>query len=658
MKKILLFFKKRPHIYYPTILLVSVVLLAALGISGSSIGIYNDILYGQNSEDTNLVLGDQREIRSDEWMVTTQATIAQKENGFARFNQNYGNGTDMSVISDVPYAEWSTLFKPQNFSFFIMPLENAFAFKWWFLIVSLALATYALCLYLIKKRIIIAIMVSIVSTCSPFIFWWYQSGTILCFTYVILILLLSMSIIDHTPIKIFKKNISNTHALIGKTVVLSYLLTAFALLLYPPFQIPLVIVSAFFLLGYLINSCRGKPKKYIVKILLPFACAIVATGIICGTFVATRMDTIHAIGNTAYPGERSIASGGYDINYLIVSYLQPQLINNNKQAAYYSNQSEAANFILLPLYFTIPLIFLLVYTYKKKGEFDWIIVGLLVATTVFASHLFIPQSTPILKLFLLNIVPIERAIIGLGLIAILTIIYIAKLYSKDIKLTKSLKIAIIIYSILFFTITIVSGLHIRELYPDFIISRKLLLSYAFISSLGMMLFLLNKKLLGLGILAIFSIYSVYQIHPLYIGLGPVYKSELTSVIKNISKPDDIWGVADDIRFENIPQISGRKAVTGVAFYPKVSFWDNYASNKNQDIYNRYAHIVLDRKITEPVQLVQQDVFVASTKCDQKLSKYIDFILSTQILEQSCYKFIKKVEYPKQTFYIYKNQTHK
>lgn len=653
MKTLPLFFKKHPSFGYPALLLLSLLILTLLGVSGSSIGIYNDILYGQDAEDTHLTFGDQREIRSDEWMVTTQATIAQKENGFSRFNQNYGNGTDMSVISDVPYIDWSAIFKPQNFSFFIMPLENAFAFKWWFLIISLALAAYFLCLYVIKKKILFAIFVSILTACSPFVFWWYQSGTILSFTYVLLIILVSMTIIDRVPLKLFKKKIDEKHALIGKSLILSYLLVAFALLLYPPFQIPLVIVSSFFLVGYLINNCKGKSKKYVLRLLVPFICAVVAMGVVCGLFVATRMEAISAINNTAYPGERTVESGGYNINYLFASYLQPQLINNDKQTNYYFNQSEESNFVVLPFYFIAPLIYSLIYLYRKKRRLDWVIIGLLASTIVFICHLFIPQSAPLLKFFLLNIVPIERVVIGLGLIAILAIIYIAKLYDKEIVLTRNMKITILIYSSIFFVVTVVSGFHIRELYPDFIVSRKLLITYALFSSTGMALFLLNKKIIGTGILALFSLYTVYQIHPLYIGLGPIYNSELTSSIKSISKPDDTWGVADDIRFENIPQISDRKAVTGVAFYPNVSFWSKFTNPGDQEIYNRYAHIVLDRKITKPVQLVQQDVFVASTSCRHDLANELDFILSTSTLTDTCLRLVKEVSYPKVSFFIYK-----
>ena len=88
-----------------------------------------------------MIAGSPRGVRSDEWVVNTQMIIAQAANDFKRVNYNIG-GQDMSLISDVPYKEWSIMFKPQNLTFFIMPLEYAFAFKWWLLGFSLIISCY------------------------------------------------------------------------------------------------------------------------------------------------------------------------------------------------------------------------------------------------------------------------------------------------------------------------------------------------------------------------------------------------------------------------------------------------------------------------------------------------------------------------------------
>lgn len=655
MHKTYNFLKTHSRYIYPTLLFCALLIFTLLKISGTSIGSYNDIFYGDESKDSSLIQGEPRQIRSDEWLVITQTIIAQKEAGFPRVNHNFNNGQDMSLISDAPYLEWSAIFKPQNFSFFLMPLENAFAFKWCFLFLLLALAAYYLSLKLVPGKVAFAVAVSLIAACSPFIFWWYQSTTILTFAYGLFILLLGINLIDKSPLSLFRKKLSVRTATLVRTAALSYVLIAFALLLYPPFQIPIALVTGFFLFGYLINASRGrgKSKKYILSLIIPFLCAVAVTGTVCATFIATRADVVHTISNTAYPGKRSVPSGGYNINSLLVTYLQPQIVNDNNQDDYYSNQSEVSNFLLLPLFFVIPLFYALAHIYIKKKQVDWIIVGLLTSTLLLLAHLFIPFASPLLKVFFLNLVPIERAIIGLGFVAIIIIIYLTRLYSSDIKLTRKTTWGVIIYSLLFLGISIASGLYVRELYPELIVSRKILILYALIVYSSMLLILINKGRIGAIVIALFSIYSVYQIHPLYQGLGPIYHSNVSAAIKEISKPDDVWGVAEDMRFENLPQISNRKAVTGVAFYPDLKFWGKHSESNDQSIYNRYAHIVLDKKTTQPILLVQKDVFVVSTSCNRSLVDQLDFILSTSVIEDSCLKLEKKISYPEETFFIYR-----
>lgn len=650
MKKILTLIKTHPVSLYPIILITLLVLLSALKISGTSIGEYHSVLYGQNTKDPSLVAGAPREIRSDEWLVITQAIIAQKEAGFPQFNTNFNGGQDMSLLTDAPYLEWSVLFKPQHFAFFVLPLENAFAFKWWFLLVLLALSTYFLCLRIVPKNIPFAIAMSIVAACSPFVFWWYQSTTVLSLAYGTLIVLIGMSMIDQKPLRLLGNHINKRNATILKVAALSYVLAAFALILYPPFQIPVAIVGGLFLVGYFIKAASHKPKKFLWALAVPFLISAVIAGAICGAFVATRADVVHTISNTAYPGKRTVPSGGYDINHLLTTYLQPQLVNNDRQTQYYSNQSETSSFILLPLFFILPLIYILTVLYIKKKKIEWPAIGLLIANFVLLCHLFVPGADLLSKLFLLHIVPIERAIIGLGFAGVLTVMYITKLLS-DMPLKKKQMIIIAVYSLIGLAIAIYCGLQVRDLYPEFIVSRKLLVLYAVIVYGGMALILFKKAAIGALILAAFSIFAVYQIHPLYKGLGPLYNGALTSTIKDLSTKDDVWAVAEDVRFESLPQLSNRQAVTGVAFYPNIDFWDDYSNDATT--YNRYAHIVLDKKIQQPILLVQKDIFVVSPRCNQKLAKHIDYILSAAPIEQSCLTLVKTIPYPEKTFYIYR-----
>lgn len=112
---------------FPLAILVIIITLSALRISGSSIGYYHHILYGNQSKDSSLLYGQPRSIRSDEFLIGTQEIVGQSKSGFPKVDPYM----DHNVIlqTEVPSKDWSAVFRPQNWSFFILPIENAFAFK-------------------------------------------------------------------------------------------------------------------------------------------------------------------------------------------------------------------------------------------------------------------------------------------------------------------------------------------------------------------------------------------------------------------------------------------------------------------------------------------------------------------------------------------------
>ena len=209
---------------FPIALLVTVSILSCLGISGSSVGSYDGIVNNDTSKLWFLNTTPQP-IRSDEWLVNTQMTVAQYNDGFPVINDRIGTGQDMSVVLDVPYAEWSVFFKPQNWIFFIAPLNFAFAFKWWLLAAVLSLGVYVLFLRLLPKSRLAAILLSGCVFLAPMIQWWYQAITILPLALGLFILSLLLAL--HEPASRRRKVIL--------AALLSYCLATFALVMYPPF---------------------------------------------------------------------------------------------------------------------------------------------------------------------------------------------------------------------------------------------------------------------------------------------------------------------------------------------------------------------------------------------------------------------------------------
>ena len=152
------------------------VVLVSLGISGSSTGVAHESF--ETSADPDLLLLEPQPIRSDEWAVQSVWTVSQVENGLPVRNEAMPGGVDMTMLWEVPYAEWSAAFRPHNLGFFVLPLDNAFALKWWLPGAALAVACSMFLTSLWPRRPVSAALVSAAFFVSPFFQWWFLPQTL------------------------------------------------------------------------------------------------------------------------------------------------------------------------------------------------------------------------------------------------------------------------------------------------------------------------------------------------------------------------------------------------------------------------------------------------------------------------------------------------
>lgn len=638
---------------FPVILFLVVGVLTSLKISGTSIGMYHQILYGEQVKDPNLIAGNPQPIRSDEWLFMTQMTIAQSQAGYPRINQNIAEGKDMSVILDVPYKEWSTIFKPQNLSFFALPLEHAFAFKWWFILFLLITSVYFFILKVTRFSRPTSIVLSIALSLSPFVFWWYQSATVLPFAYAFLMALLIAKIIDGDDFFGVKQKIWKS-LLYG--IVFAYILVAFALLIYPPFQIPIVLITLAFAVGYMLNKVLNeqKPLKLILQRFSILTLAAITALSIVIIFALTRLEAIHIIMNTVYPGQRSVPSGGGSYLLLFDGFLNPQLQSLRHAAHFVQNQSEASNFILVLPFLILPAFALSFECLFKKKRVDWVLVLFSVCAVVFMLNSFVPFGDRAYKLILLDKVPHDRLMLGVGVLASFIFIYILKGLDNIKTNLWSYRLLVTTYVGACFIALLWAGYYAADHYPKFISSDLKIFAFAGGSCAILFFAFLRYRFIAALILLCFSLGSVFYIHPLYKGLGFDTRQAISQEIAENSKPGDTWVTADSIVFENAGIINNRDSIGGIQFYPNLSFWKQIAGANDEDIYNRYAHVVFrDESAQErPLQLLQVDSFSVQLNCGDFITKNVDFILSSSKLNKPCFELKDTIAYPLASFYVY------
>lgn len=621
-------------------------------------GVYYSFFYG-NQKDPSLLLNKPRLIRSDEWVVNTQMTVNQKSNHYERINKNIGEGQDMSVIVDAPYKEWSEVFRPHNWAFFVLPFEYAFAFKWWVMGYLLILSCYFFTLTMLPGKRLIASALGLAVFFTPFVQWWYQYITLGPLYYSFFVAGLFVLLLNQK-----RRRIS---WLLG--ILLGYLLACFALVLYPPFQIPCGLALVAFCFGFLLQYCTKTPReRWLPKIgILTVSLVIAASASLL--FIETHSQVIHTIEHTAYPGVRLVESGGYDSAHLLSGNMDFQLLFS-KYASHYqiikeniANQSEASSFFYLWPFLLMPCFAILFMDYRARKFNDWPLLFVNLLFVVGLIWLFIPHLNLIGKLLFLNRVPHNRLIIGLGLLGFFQLILLMRRSDSLRKKLFSNKL-VLVYCMLIFACEAMLDLHAKARFPGFMGNYKALafalpapvITYAFIRRYY------DWAAVGL---AAFCIFMSAGTNPLYRGTNLFTSTRLASAIAKTAAhdPDGKW-VTEDGYLENFTSMSGAKSLSGVYAYPQQQLWRPIDRGKQDFIYNRYAHVSinLDRdgshQIPDSLLFPAADHFGVRTEpCSNFLKiSNVHFALTEVPLtssDNSCIRLLSTIPYPARTFYIYR-----
>lgn len=645
---------------FPFFVISVIFILSLFGISGSSIGIYDGVLNGNSQKKQSIVNTEPRAIRSDEWLVTTQMTVAQYEADFPKVNPNIGNGQNMALTMDVPYKDWSILFKPQNIMFLIAPLDFAFAFKWWFMGGLLAISAYFFILKILPSRRTEAILMSTTLLFSPFIHWWYLSGTIIPIAVGLILMTLILSL--HDTVNLKKR--------LGIGATFAYFSTVFAFVLYPPFQIPIVLAVLAFYLTYLIYNypiSKVGLKSILPAVSVLLGATLITVGIF-GAFLSQNRSTVETIANTVYPGKRVVSPGGLAPLHVFTGHLSFFLQDNNSSQTYKelspkgSNQSESSTFVLPTIVIMCLATILLV---KYRSHMDTlsksVIVGGLFLLVLFFFHVYVPLGQPLYTVLGLGVVPHNRLIIGIGFVSfiILACLYriAANASEKPLFSKRFAWIALMVTSLAYAAFTYI--LSVRN--PEFISNLYIGYFLSLLTPLWLFFFLRNRLKISLFCLASLSIISTFNVNPLERNLNEITDTNLSQTIKNIQKTDKLsrWAT-NNLVLENYAVANGAKSLSGVYAYPQLEIWHTVDPNREyESYYNRYAHVVFEfdgnqakPKLSNP----SSDRFIVKiSPCDNFFSTFnTNYFYSTDLIDSRCVKLIQEIVTPSAaTVHLYK-----
>lgn len=640
---------------FPVVFFVIVIVLSLMKIHGASIGMYNHIFYGEDNRDPDLLYGVPRGIRSDEWLVWTPWTLSQTHVGFSSYNNLFVAGQNFAQ-NDVPVASWITIFEPQNWAFFALPLEHAYAFRWWFKAFLLAVSFYFLGITITGKNYLVSALAALSFLFSPYVQWWYSTFVTEIPSFGILTFLFFIGVV--TTIKKPFLRLINTFFFV-------YFAICFILTFYPPFQIPIAIFLALAGAGYIISKHQEIGAKDLRKIGLIILISVALIGIVLAFYYFENQQSIYVMMHTAYPGARQsvgrdptfllkVMSGFYNIQLQNDTRLVPEIMEN---------QCEASSFFFLSLFLVPYYLFYMVRSLIQRKPFNYLVLMFILSLLIFCTWGILGLPSIVAKLLLLNYVTPKRMLLGLGLINHVLILYY--LLKVQVSQTPKYKIGAFLYSVVVFITVLGVGNYIKNRWPTYLSQDENLIITMIALIVGMMTLLLlyKRKIAFFSIFLFFTLGSTIYVNPLYRGLSPLKNERIVEVIEEINDPQAIWLAYEDNLLANYLAANGVRVVNGTYYSPNIAFWSQFdPENQYTDIYNRYEHIMMTPS-TDPqkieFELLQFDVInIKISPCHPQLSSVgVDYFVFHSLHDEfPCISLKKTIEFPNLSIFIYEKNT--
>lgn len=554
--------------------IVGLLLLAFLTVNryhGDSITYYYDTIQpGMGEESSKPIFGEERSIRSDEFIGGTPSVLASGygENPYGKYNEIVRGTKTLNIINGVYLGYCTLAYAPWNFVYMFLPVEYAFSFCWYAPLFLSFLFTLELFYIITKKRKLLSTAGAFLVVFSSFYLWWGFStrimataGTIVCLYY-------------------FFNSKGRRKIFFGLGIALCF--AHFIISLYPAWQVPFGYM--YLAIGiWLIHENWQKIKEMTKKDWLLLGISLIFCISLVLSYFYTTAEYTMAMTNTVYPGARRDYGG----NALHKIFLYAQ-------APFYAfkdigNPSEVGVFFSL---FPIPTLMVL-YCWLREKKKDWLTAGLLLAQIPMLLYVTVGLPEVIATITLFSNSTPHRTIDVIGLIQIYFIVILFSRYRNVRKMPLA--------------VGVIGGMATAAIaiwvsnssYPDYLSLLEKAVMFLVIAGLGcgLMVDLKKeiKKLVLYSLIAI-SILTSFYIRPLMKGLDAIYSKPVASVIQNICNKDENakWvtsGLGIVLPAYNVA--CGASTINSLNVYPNMELWEKLdPEGKYEEIYNRFAHVIV------------------------------------------------------------------
>ncbi len=388
--------------------LASFVLLVAGGWSGSSLSLLLDRAKILQHDGASFI-GKAQEVRRDEWLIVTPLAMSQatEPNRLSSVNPLHGvYGQNMNVVgmSGAPTLGLEAIAKPASWGFLVFDLRRALAWHWWFPFFSCFFAVWAMlrCWFALDWREA-ALLATLVPGSAYSVGW---SGWP---AYVSFFPVLAAWAAE----RLFLAERKRSAALWG--LVLGWAAAGFVLVLYPGWQIPLA-----YLIGLLTLArwwqMRSRLHSGVAQV-FGVTLAVLLAGTLLAAWWNDAQEAVRALGQTVYPGQRSMELGGY---------VEPWHLSKgvaNLVTLYESSQWSIPSDAAGSLYLLAPLAVMTLLHLFIRRSLDVLVVVLWSFTAFVLVHMFVGIPAWLARTTLWGKVPAFRLDVVLVLVQVFLLGY-------------------------------------------------------------------------------------------------------------------------------------------------------------------------------------------------------------------------------------------
>ncbi len=601
-----------------------IVIVTLLRIHGSSIGRLAELM---QDLDTDLLIGTNRPVRTDEYVAFTEMAISQARSGFKWFSDIWGySPSDMFIIYGQPVRNIVTLFRPFSIGYLLLGAEMGLSFYWISRIVVGLLVSYEFGRILTKDDRRLSIAYAVLVIFAPVVQWWFSTNEFV-----------EMLIAGQCALLIAHRYI-DAKGILKKTILsigFAFCCGVYVLSLYPAWMIPLAYV---FLACFVCIICENR-KKIVIHLsdCMIWAATIVLFGL-CFTYIYRKSgDTIRAILNTSYPGKRSY-NGGPLLNALELfrgwtSYIWSFIDTENP--------CEEVCFIS---FFPAGIILSYIAVFRKKIKDLWLIL-LGAANLLLIAYSVIPMPGIIGSFSLLNKSLNSRIIIVIGFLNLMILIRaLYVLWEQDMSIYRTA------FAVLSVTSCIISFIALDEKQPAAVKVITLVTGAIFAFLLSDINKLKVKKAF-VTYCMILALIGGVMVNPVSVGIGSVINEPQISEIGKINDDNPgTWMTIGTHIFANLPAMVGTDTASALDTYPDEELWAAIGLGDQRDIWNRYANKVIEISDETTLELEQDDLITLYISVEDLRKLSVDYLFSIKDLSE--YEELERI-YSYSYFDIYK-----